>query len=144
MGVRGGYNPAFGDTARYAFKDNGDGTVTDLNTHLMWMKEESPELNQVEALKFCAELRLGGYADWRMPNIKEIATLLKLSFTDSTWFDRDLFPNVKTKPQGFYAASSVFAATFGWGVNFQFGYDGYYADRKSGHYPFRPVRNLNT
>jgi len=140
--VRGGYNSAFGDTARYAFQDNGEGTITDLNTGLMWKKEESPEMNLADALKYCANLRLGGYDDWRLPNIKEIATLLDLSYRDSTWFHKAFFPNVITKPQGFYSSSSTFGATFGWGVNFQFGYDGYYADKKYGRYPFRPVRSV--
>jgi hypothetical protein len=142
--VRGGYNRAFGDTSRYAFKDNGDGTITDLNTGLMWKRDESPEMNLADALKYCQELRLGGYDDWRLPNMKELATLIDLSFKDSTWFDKESFPNVRTKPLGFYWSSSTFGATFGWGVNFQLGYDGYYAGKKHGRYPFRPVRNDNT
>jgi hypothetical protein len=140
--VRGGYNPAFGDTVRYAFQDNGDETITDLNTGLMWKKDESPAMNLADALKYCASLSLGAYDDWRLPNMKEIATLLDLSYRDSTWFHKAFFPNVITKPQGFYSSSSTFGATFGWGVNFQFGYDGYYADKKYGHYPFRPVRGV--
>jgi hypothetical protein len=140
--VRGGYNPAFGDTPRYAFKDNGDGTVTDLNSGLMWKKDESPEMSFKEVLQYCEDLTLGGYDDWRLPNMKELPTLLDLSFENSTWFHRAFFPNVKTKPLGFYSCSSTFAGTFGWGVNFQFGYDGYYADKKHGRYPFRPVRSI--
>jgi hypothetical protein len=140
--VRAGYNPAFGDTAHYAFKDNGDGTVTDLNTGLMWQQGETPALNQREALKYCEDSRLGGHDDWRLPNMREIATLIDLSFADETWFHKTFFPAVKTKPLGFYASSSTFGATFGWGVNFQFGYDGYYADKKHGFYQFKPVRNV--
>jgi len=138
--VRGGYNRAFGDVSRYAFKDNGDGTITDSNTGLMWKKDENPDMNLVDALKYCRELRFGGYDDWRLPNMRELPTLLDLSFKDSTWFHKEFFPNVKTKPLGFYWSSSTFGATFGWGVNFQLGYDGYYAAKKQGHYPFRPVR----
>ena len=36
--VREGYSRHFGDIRGYDFKDNGDGTVTDLNTNLMWKK----------------------------------------------------------------------------------------------------------
>ncbi|MCM8780542.1 MAG: DUF1566 domain-containing protein [Candidatus Omnitrophica bacterium] len=141
--VRGGYNPNFGDPQKYAFRDNGDGTVTDLNTGLMWKKEESPELNWEEAMRYCQELDLAGYNDWYLPSIKEIATLIDLSFKDSCWYHKDFFPNVKTLPQGFYWASTTYADTFGWGVNFQFGYDGYYAGKREGRYPFRPVRRIN-
>ena len=141
--VRGGYKPEFGDTTRYLFLDNGDGTVTDVNAGLMWQQTEvATWMTQAEALKYCETLRLGGYDDWRLPTQKEIATLLDLSYKDSTWFHKEFFPNVITKPQGFYAASTTFGATFGWGVNFQFGYDGYYADKKNGRYPFRPVRRV--
>ncbi|MDD3741871.1 MAG: DUF1566 domain-containing protein, partial [Bacteroidales bacterium] len=143
MAVRGGYNKSFGDLAKYAFKDNNDGTVTDLNTNLMWKKEESPNLSFVEALNYCKEMNLGRHNDWRMPNIREIATLLDLSFEDNTWFHKKYFPDVQISPLGFYWSASTFAATFGWGVNFQFGYDGYYADKINGKYPFRPVRNIS-
>jgi hypothetical protein len=140
LGVCEGYQPAFGDTDRYQFLDNGDGTVSDLNSGLMWKKEESPEMTFVEALAYCEQLALADHHDWRLPTMKEIATLMDLSCQDDAWFHKDFFPDVKTTPLGFYWSSSTFAATFGWGVNFQFGYDGYYADKKNGRYPFRPVR----
>lgn len=140
--VRGGYNKDFGNPARYTFKDNEDGTITDLNTGLMWKKDESPDMNWEEALKYCQNLTLAGYSDWRLPTIKEVATILDLSFKDSCWFRKDFFPNVKTAPLGFYWASTTYGDTFGWGINFQFGYDGYYAGKKLGRYPFRPVRTI--
>ncbi|MCR5323106.1 MAG: DUF1566 domain-containing protein [Lachnospiraceae bacterium] len=123
------------------FVKNGDGTITDKVTNLMWMEEETPLLTQKDALVFCQELDLAGYKDWVMPTLKELATLINLN-EGGEWYYRDLFPNTNTKPQGFYQSSTVYGGTFGWGVNFQFGFDGYYADRMSGKYPFRPVRRL--
>lgn len=140
--VRGGYNPAFGDPRKRAYRDNGDGTVTDLNAGLMWMKDETPELNWDGAMKYCAELTLGGHTDWRVPGLKELGTLIDTSFKDQCWFDKAFFPGTKTKPLGFYWAASTYAGTFAWGVNFQFGYDGYYAGKRTGKYPFRPVRSI--
>jgi hypothetical protein len=140
--VRGGHNPSFGDASRYAFTDNNDGTVSDLNTGLMWVKGECPELTVRNALKYCEELEYAGHRDWRLPNMKEIGTLIDIGFTGGAWHHKQFFPDVKTKPQGFYSASSTFGATFVWGVNFQFGYDGYYGAKKSGKYPFRPVRTI--
>lgn len=124
---------------RKCFRVNADRTVTDLCTGLMWMQEETPLLTLTEALQYCKELRLGGYDDWCLPNIKELGTLINLEDGD-TWFYPELFPNTNIAPQGFYMASTTYDATFGWGCNFQFGFDGYYADRKNGKYPFRPVR----
>jgi hypothetical protein len=140
--VRAGYSPNFGNTNCYVLKDNGDGTVTDLNTNLMWKKEEGPELNWEEAMKYCENLDLAGYKDWRLPTIREIATLIDLSCKDGFWFNKNLFPNVKILPQGFYWASTTYGDTLGWGVNFQFGYDGYYAGKRKGRYPFRPIRTI--
>ena len=139
--VRGGFAPKFGLCEKSQWQDNGDGTVTDLLTGLMWKRDESGQLGLEDALRYCDELRLGGYDDWRMPNIRELATLIDLNYTDGVWFHKNLFPDTITKPLGFYWSSSTYASTFGWGVNFQFGYDGYYADRINGQYPFRPVRN---
>ena len=123
------------------FAVNPDGTVTDRVTGLMWMQAETPLLPLKEALVYCKELRLGGYDDWVLPNLKELATLINLTEGDA-WYYPELFPDTNTKPQGFYMSSTNFRGTFGWGCNFQFGFDGYYADRMNGRYPFRPVRRI--
>ena len=140
--VRSGYSPNFGNIDRYNFQDNGDGTVSDLNTGLMWKKDESQPLNWEEAMNHCQELNLAGYNDWRLPTIRELPTILDLSFKDGCWFHKQFFPSTQTAPLGFYWATTTYGDTFGWGVNFQFGYDGYYAGKKEGRYPFRPVRNI--
>ena len=123
------------------FVKNGDGTITDKVTNLMWMEEETPLLTQKDALVWLQELDFAGHKDWVMPTLKELATLINLTEGEE-WYYKDLFPNTNTKPQGFYQSSTVYGGTFGWGVNFQFGFDGYYADRMSGKYPFRPMRRV--
>lgn len=140
--VRGGHNFAFGDATRYALSSNDDGTATDHNCSLMWKQDESPPMTMNEALKYCRNLELAGHRDWRLPSIRELGTLIDVSFKDGVWFHRSLFPETVTKPQGFYMSSSTFGGSFLWGVNFQFGYDGYYGDKKNGRYPFRPVRRV--
>ncbi|MBR4725980.1 MAG: DUF1566 domain-containing protein [Lachnospiraceae bacterium] len=134
-----GASDAFMMPSELRFVKNGDGTITDKVTGLMWMEEETPLLTQKEALIYCQELDLAGHKDWVMPTLKELATLINLNEGEE-WYYKELFPNTNTKPQGFYQSSTVYGGTFGWGVNFQFGFDGYYADRMSGKYPFRPVR----
>ena len=49
-----------------SYTDNGDGTVTDNVTGLMWAQDQS-ETNYPwsEAGTYCANLTLGGYDDWR-------------------------------------------------------------------------------
>lgn len=46
-------------------------TVTDKNG-LMWLVDEPGEMTWDEAKKYCKEVKVGGYSDWRLPNIKEL------------------------------------------------------------------------
>lgn len=59
------------------FIDNGNGTVTDLSTNLMWLKNEKTALPWADALKYCEGLVYAGFADWRVPNIREYESLTK-------------------------------------------------------------------
>ena len=72
------------------FQDNGDGTVTDRASHLMWEKGGSLEkVTFLDALKYVQELNrktFAGHADWRLPTIEELASLLEPS-----WKNEDLF-----------------------------------------------------
>jgi hypothetical protein len=66
--VRG--NPAYGIND---FLDNGDGTITDRATGLMWQEADSGKaLNREQALAHAEALELAGHTDWRLPNAKEL------------------------------------------------------------------------
>ena len=74
--------PFFGQDAQYAgrfpsFRDNGDGTVSDLETGLMWSKGvDATKVSLDEAQRIAQQMTLGGYSDWRVPNIKELYSLI--------------------------------------------------------------------
>lgn len=65
------------------FADNGDGTVTDNLTGLMWTRDANLPGNYTtwqEALDYVAGMNAGiypnfGYTDWRLPNIVELESL---------------------------------------------------------------------
>ena len=72
-----------------AYVDNGDGTITDLNTHLMWEKksadgsihDQSNTYVWADAFStFIGGLNAGagfaGHTDWRLPNVKELQSIL--------------------------------------------------------------------
>jgi len=62
------------------FIDNNDQTITDRLTGLMWTKRA--DLNHCiwsTAVSYCRSLNAYGYNDWRLPNIKEIISLLDFS-----------------------------------------------------------------
>jgi len=70
--VRG--NPQYGQND---FHDNTDGTVTDRATGLMWAKNDSGQgLDWEHALAYAASLKLAGHADWRLPNAKELQSIV--------------------------------------------------------------------
>ena len=72
--------PAVGDTyfgqdAQYdgnrpAYEDNGDGTVTDLVTGLMWQKNPGSKMTFRQAVAQASQCNTGGCDDWRLPSIK--------------------------------------------------------------------------
>ena len=58
------------------FVNNGDGTISDTRTGLMWVsKDNGIPINWPDAVKYCRNLRVGGYTDWRMPTLAELASL---------------------------------------------------------------------
>ena len=78
--VRG--NPSYG---RNDFADNGDGTVTDRATGLMWMKDDSGKgMTWEDALAYCENFELAGFSDWRLPNAKELQSIVDYTRSPDT------------------------------------------------------------
>jgi hypothetical protein len=72
---------AFGQDAQYPFNtprytDNGDGTVTDDVTSLMWQKAFLSDVSWGDAEAAAARATTGGHGDWRVPTIKELYSLI--------------------------------------------------------------------
>ena len=65
-----------------AYQDNGDGTVTDLNTGLMWQETPGDKVTYDEAVAGAEDFNLAGYDDWRLPTIKELYSLMLFSGTE--------------------------------------------------------------
>lgn len=90
---------AYGQDAQYSgnapsFTDNGDGTITDQVTGLMW--QQDPDRNDdgkidaqdmmsfAEAVAGASSFQLAGHGDWRLPTIKELYSLIDFSGTTGT------------------------------------------------------------
>jgi hypothetical protein len=60
------------------FSDHGDGTVTDNLTGLMWTKDANiyGTRDWTQALSDCASCMEGSYDDWRLPNVRELQSLV--------------------------------------------------------------------
>ena len=155
----------YGQDAQYygaqpSYQDNGDGTVTDLNTGLMW--QQSPDINgdgvidyddkmyYDDALAGASSFNLAGYTDWRLPTIKELYSLIMyfgaepnpsatepgsaVPFIDTDYFDfgyGDL--SVERIIDAQYASSTIYVGTTMGGNRTMFGVN--FADGRIKGYP---------
>ena len=71
-----------------AYQDNDDGTVTDLNTGLMWLQDPGEKTTYAEAIKTLETYTYAGYDDWRLPTIKELYSLTNFSGLDPSGLSR--------------------------------------------------------
>jgi hypothetical protein len=78
--VRG--NTAYGTNN---FTNNGNGTITDNATNLMWMQNDNGAKELWESsLSYAENFSYAGYSDWRLPDVKELQGLLDYSRSPST------------------------------------------------------------
>lgn len=130
--------------------DSTNGTVTDTRTGLMWKKcIEGQTWNSsactgrwgtftwAAALSLGVRDRTGNYSDWRLPNIKELRTLVEECRVDPAIND-SLFPG---NPSSYFWSGSphlIYNSDNAWYVNF---YDGFPAfDKRSYNFSVRLVR----
>ena len=58
------------------FVNNGDGTVTDTKTGLMWSaKDNGNHINWADSHSYCQSYSGGDHTDWRMPTLAELTSL---------------------------------------------------------------------
>lgn len=93
-------NAATGNT----WSDAEDGTVIDISTGLIWQKESDfIQRNYDQAVEYCEDLTLAGSSNWRLPNIKELHSII-----DFRRRDLAIEPNVFTdSAAGFYWSITI-------------------------------------
>jgi len=137
-----------GQDAQYSrnpmlFTDNGDQTITDNNTSLIWMKcsygqsgdtcsGSASTKNWQSAIDYCDSLVFAGYDDWRLPSKKELQSIVDYSILNPS-INTDYFPNTIAS---YYWTSTTYAGNTSraWGVTF---YDGHlysYGSKTSNYY----------
>lgn len=89
------------------FVCNGDGTITDNLTGLIWIKDPSElggvwgapgnpsRMNYHDAVKNCKELKFAGHKDWRLPTIKELQSIIDYEKRGPA-INTEFFPNTQS------------------------------------------------
>jgi gluconolactonase len=149
-GQAGDFTSSPGEDSDYtinapSFTDNGDGTVTDAVTGLLWQKGDGGEAAWEKARSYADGLVLGGYDDWRLPSSHELFCLQDLGRHDPA-LDTGIF--TKTAAEHYWAAdASAGDAGMAWAVD---GGGGIAPHRKTGdpgaggRFHVRCVRDGNT
>jgi hypothetical protein len=117
------------------FEDNADGTITDHLTGLIWLKNANcgEIMNWNDALTYCNNLASGScgltdgsvVGDWRLPNRKELLSLVDYSRSYPALPQGHLFDNVQSSY--YWSASTNAGSTFSaWYVYMYHGYVYYY------------------
>lgn len=136
--------PLHGQDAQYqgpapSYTDNGNQTVTDNNTGLVWMKSDDGTTRAWQAaIDYCDGLSLAGQSDWRLPTCLELESIVDYS--------RNLSINPVFSCQSYNFWLFYWSATTGagnpdsaWGVNFDLGWAGW--DNKTNSQRVRCVRS---
>lgn len=85
------------------FVDNGDGTITDTRTNLMWTKDANPFglMNWEEATAGCRSFSVSGIGGWRMPTINELTFM-----SYSIQLMRDGHPFTGIQPSDYWSGTA--------------------------------------
>ncbi len=132
------------------FIDHGDGTITDIETQLMWAKctealtgsgctnGRVPKQGWKQALELANSSTLAGHVDWRLPNVNELRSIVEGRCYRPA-INPAVFPN--TPVTGFWSSSPIANHIDRvWVVYFEFGRSTHTASR-AGTENFRLVRN---
>ena len=132
------------------FIDNGDGTITDKATGLMWVKEPgaiggvwgsagNPSgMFWNNAIDNCLALNYAGHSDWRLPNIFELFSLVNFGRVSPSAYP-DIFPYTKY-PWGYWT-STTFSGMTTYALTLSFGIGEFEAGVKAtAEIYVRPVR----
>jgi hypothetical protein len=110
-------------------RDNTKLVVNDTKTGLMWQDDAvGSTMTWANAITTCENLTLGGYSDWRLPNIRELKSIVEeLNLKTQTYTSQAVMAamQIAIKQSGFFVykmaaiiVNAVLKALFGRGLTF--------------------------
>ena len=136
--------PLHGQDAQYhgpapSYTDNGNGTVTDNNTGLVWQKNTADTNNDgsitdydypsgdrmtwQEAIDYCNDLSFAGAGDWRLPERIELRSIVDYGRYNPA-INTDYF---SCQSSSYWSATTYADNTYlAWNIYFNYGVDNFY------------------
>jgi len=106
-----------------SYTDNGNGTVTDRVTGLIWQQAEVPNSFFLsDGVTYCSTLSLAGHSDWRLPSRIELLSIVDYTLQEPA-IDSTAFPN--TSATTFWSSTPA-GSGYAWAVSFDIGGSGAY------------------
>ncbi len=130
----------YGQDANYegpqlAYEVNGDGTITDLNTNLIWQQYTPPPHTWEGAVSYCSTSTFTDANDWRLPSKMELQSIV-----DYSQFNPASNSSFLSQSAGYWSATPVANSTNrAWAIYFEQGNDEQETMGSSNH--VRCVRN---
>ena len=131
------------------FLMHGNGTVTDTATDLMWAQcaeglsgsacteGTAAIFTWADALIRARDSTHAGYTDWRLPNVKELSSIVEERCYDPA-INLAVFPNT---PSSYFWSASPYGYSSGYAWYVSFGDGGAYGSNRSNYYHVRLVRS---
>ncbi len=117
-----------------SYTDNGDGTITDNNTGLIWQKQDNATTyTWANALAYCnANTAALPGTGWRLPNVYELYSLVDFGIAAAPFINLTYFPATQSN---FYWSSTTYPAVYSYAmlVSFGYGYAGNVGKTSSGY-----------
>ncbi len=119
-----------------ALSRDSSGVISDNKSGLAWQDDYSDNGGSIksatwqDALIYCEELTLGGQNNWRLPNIRELKSIV-----DDTKYDSAISSVFQNVTSNYYWSSTSYASdsSNAWSVYFNNGYD-YRNDKTNENY----------
>ncbi|GJL79382.1 MAG: hypothetical protein NPINA01_23710 [Nitrospinaceae bacterium] len=141
------------ETKKKRFVDNGDGTVTDFETQLMWKQTDSFQdtskwLNWYDAINYIQKLndkKFAGFNNWRLPTLEEAEGIYDENIYIKDTDRLEIFIDSSFSPGGGFStwtnlerAHSTAAVFY-----YRYGHENLANKEEIGKESVRPVRNLS-